>query len=73
MINLKKCPFCGAAAAIVDRTESSWDLVLESVFVKCAVCGAMTRQFCTSGVIEVGSYSEAEKMAVEAWNIRTEG
>lgn len=72
MIELKKCPFCGAVAAIMERSEQDGNLSIDSVEVVCLRCRARTAAFCTTGMMKVGSYSDAEKMAAEAWNRRTE-
>lgn len=64
---LKRCPFCGGKAAIINQTESDGGYHYETVSVKCASCGASPYSKISDGYY--GLYCSDEEIA-EMWNRR---
>lgn len=67
MIELKLCPFCGGEAHVERATVSNTVKSRTSSYVECDACGA-----CGEGFVEDLPPEEVERMAIEAWNRRTE-
>lgn len=60
MDELKKCPFCGEEAKLLDDFEIIGDKISKKFYIKCTGCGASTSKFSTN-------YE-----ALAGWNKRTD-
>lgn len=70
MEELKKCPFCGGDASIVNSYSQIRKRIF--VYVRCDICLAQGKTFTTGKNAEMGENNPANKYAVNAWNIRKE-
>lgn len=70
MEELKKCPFCGGEASIVNSYSVHRKRIF--VYVRCDVCNSQGKTYTTSTKKEMGENNPANKYAVNAWNLRNE-
>ena len=67
---LKRCPHCGGTAYI--NSSYSYRHKTHFVYVKCSICGAQGKTYCSTGDPEkAGWNNQACTDAVAAWNMRT--
>ena len=60
--DLKKCPFCGGPARMIENYSDKYDMYF--MLVKCMDCGGQTRAF--------SSNRYDEEFVTRAWNRRSE-
>jgi hypothetical protein len=67
MNELKKCPFCGGEAGIIENVKGDCNILYRAKQVKCMGCGIGTDERICDGYY--GLYCTDEEIS-EAWNTR---